>query len=111
MPILIQETFVNQDRNVQMPNVKWERSWSFPAEYGFHEAKALMADEPGRFKYRVKAVSVPYRRHAAVSQLELRGAMAMLESAMKRVAGLPEFDTYSILYDARLAVRRQLEKL
>jgi hypothetical protein len=102
---------------LQMPGGKWERSWSFPREYGFHEAKALMTFNPGRFKYRVKPVSVPYRRHAAVSQLELRGAIAMLDRAQRYTVrsvnsspmGMDAFETYKIFTSALLLLTRQME--
>ena len=61
----------------------------------------------------------PYRRHAAVTPLELRGAKAILSSALKHIVsgvnnsytGMNSFAAYSILWDARLKIVRELEKL
>ena len=65
--------------------------------------------------------SKPYRRHAAITPLELRGAIAMLESAAKytynRVPCKDDAEreqytaTCVILWDARIAVQRALEAL
>ena len=99
-----------------VPGGEYERSWSFPEEYGFHEAKVLISDKcVGNYVFRVKPVSVPkvkkYRRHAAVTQLELRGAIVMLTNALTHAAVTCDFNAWKILYDAKLAVTRQLEKI
>jgi hypothetical protein len=99
-----------------MPGGEYKRSWSFHEEYGFHEAKALISDKcVGNYVFRVKPVSVPkvkkYRRHAAVTQLELRGAIVMLTDALLHAGATCDFNAWEILYDAKLAVIRQLEKL
>ena len=97
----------------------WERSWAYPDEYTRDEAKELIND-PCNESYSFRIVPLipkPYRRHAAVTWLELRGAKAMLESAIAHGFnnsfnnGNFTFDTYSILIDAKIAVIRQLGKL
>jgi hypothetical protein len=64
----------------------------------------------------------PYRRHAAVTPLELRGAKAILESARDHIVNQARaskcgpcdanyFEPFTILYIARLRVIRELEKM
>jgi hypothetical protein len=95
----------------------WERSIFMSRTYNTKaEADAAIAAHiratSGKAKRR--AVPVPYRRHAAITPLELRGAIAMLTSARKHVLDIrvgDGFDAYSILYDARLQCVRALEEL
>ena len=111
-------------------NERWERSVSYNGQYAYSEAAQIVA-EPLNAKYTwrivpvnattiwrdgVESVRKPYRRHASVTQLELRGAEAMLTSAIKHTTDkgpcYPQaFEAYCILIDARLLVRRQLEAL
>lgn len=103
-------------------NHKWERSWSFGGEYTLVEAQALIA-KPGfeQWTFRIVPVRVQYRRHAAVSQLELRGAIALLDSARQRINGamalaVPSlnndaYDAWAIIVTALSSVTRQLEAL
>jgi len=59
----------------------------------------------------------PYRRHAAITPLELRGAIAMLRSAQKHIVQdyaenvNENFDAWEILGHARLECVRHLETL
>jgi hypothetical protein len=93
-------------------NEKWERSWTFSGEYTLNEAKRLIAqDGYERFKFRIVPARKQYRRHAAVSQLELRGAKAMLRSALKYLVTDRSTATWTILMDALDAVTCQLETL
>lgn len=127
----------------------WCRSGLFRGEYTLEQAQSIVADnEYGITSYRytevvpgrvpvVPVVPVvhavpqeqepvpvkpfkPYRRHAAVTPLELRGAITMLESARKhvsyatmntRAALNTMFDAYSTLTTARMQCVRELEAL
>jgi hypothetical protein len=110
------ELYCDLSNNADNPH--WERSWAFPGEYTKAEAERLIDQESNKhYKWRIvplngRAPEKKYRRHAAVTPLELRGAKAMLESAIDRgfMAGL-SFEAYSILVDAKIAVTCQLEKL
>jgi hypothetical protein len=103
---------------LHMGGTRWERSWSFPVEYTLSEAKAFIAQESSTmFHYRIVPLHKPYRRHAAITPLELRGAINMLENARHHVvesvgvgtqAG---FDAFVILVYARLDCVRALETL
>jgi hypothetical protein len=55
----------------------WERSWSFPDRYTMDEAQRILdRDNGGGLSFRITPwVRKPYRRHAAVTPLELRGAL------------------------------------
>lgn len=119
----------------------WMRSWAFPDTYTQAVAESILDDNP-HLDYRItsvpelvkksvkKSVKKPYRRHAAVTPLELRGAQEMLESARKHIVsahkeyivslgnssfeafeGLAYFEAFNILSEARLAVIRQLEQM
>jgi hypothetical protein len=109
---------------LQMADGGWERSWPFAKVYTMDEAQGLLDNEPSKmFNYRITPLVEParksYRRHASITQLELRGAIAMLDSANKRivtrhcaVGGYQDHrDAVSIVIDAKLAVTRQLETL
>ena len=115
-------------------NGRWDRSWSYPEEYTKAEAKALINEAliygpyDARYKWRIVSmngiVRVPkvYRRHAAVTPLELRGAIQMLERAMDHMVQLTwadklacidadYYNPFMILMDAKLACKRALEAL
>src|SRR5258708_14211079 len=93
---------------------KWNRSWAFPDMYTMDEAQGLIDSTPG-FAFRITPLRKSYRRHTAVSQLELRGAKTMLESTREYMCREYTYeeckDAWQILYDARLTVIRQLETL
>jgi hypothetical protein len=110
-----------------LSNGTWVRSWGFGGVYTMDEAQSLLdnagSDDAGIF-YRITPLikpRKPYRRHAAVTQLELRGAIAMLSSACKYLTrtinssrspiGMEAYQEFTILYHAKLAVTRQLETL
>jgi hypothetical protein len=109
-------------RSIAGEGIKWEKSASFPWLYSMDEAQAIL-DEYPQMNYRISPVTVkPYRRHAAVTQLELRGAHAMLSEARKHIAisarascngpcDANYFLPFSILTDAMLSVTRQMEAL
>jgi hypothetical protein len=112
---------------------RWVRSYKYPLKYTYTEAHNIIWT-PTALTYRlrpadekVRALPVkmvkpvkPYRRHAAVTQLELRGAISMLQNAQDHVVRATQF-RYSdfesahhprmILVDARLASERALEAL
>ena len=110
-------------------NGRWDRSWAYPEEYTKAEAKALINDPTNaRFKWRIVSlvgVRVPekvYRRHAAITPLELRGAIQMLERAMDHMVRMAcadklactdadYYNPFMILMDAKLACKRALEAL
>jgi hypothetical protein len=106
------------ERSVGGEGIKWVKSDSYPGAYSQSAAEAILDDCP-QMNYRITPVE-PYRRHAAASYLELRGATAMLHRAHDYIAkqvGDSSIDvslmlkTFSILWDARLAVTRQMETL
>ena len=109
---------------------RWGRSWSYPSEYTKAEAKELIKTRSdARYKWRIVSmngtVRVPekvYRRHAAVTPLELRGAIQMLERAMDHMVRMAcadklactdadYYNPFMILMDAKLACKRALEAL
>src|ERR1017187_10562192 len=99
-------------RSIGGDGIKWVDSDSFPGYYTEDVAQAIL-DEYPIMTYRITPVTIkPYRRHAAITQLELRGAEAMLTSAAKSRANVAyglaydtdSFEAYSILIDARLEV-------
>ena len=115
-------------------NGLWSRSWAYPEEYTKAEAKALINEAliygpyDARYKWRIVSmngiVQVPkgYRRHAAVTPLELRGAIQILERAMDHMVQLTwadklacidadYYNPFMILMDAKLACKRALEAL
>ena len=111
-------------------NGRWDRSWAYPEEYTKAEAKALInGPYDARYKWRIVSmngiVRVPekvYRRHAAVTPLELRGAIQMLERAMDHMVRLTwadilactdadYYNPFMILMDAKLDCKRTLEAL
>jgi len=107
-------------RSIAGDGQTWVRSDSFPRVYTFGEAQDIVTTYP-KMTYRVKYTSgvvltpatltrkpKPYRRHAAVTPLELRGAISMLDSALKMD---PSYDTWAILKQARLNVLRELERV
>lgn len=85
-------------RSVANDGQTWVQSDSYPLVYYMNHRI-------------VEVIRKPYRRHAAITPLELRGAIAILSKAMRFAVAIPEYDTYSILYDARLQVIRELEAL
>ena len=108
-------------------NGRWDRSWAYPEEYTKAEAKALInGPYDARYKWRIVSMNgivlVPkvYRRHAAVTPLELRGAIQILERAMDHMVRMARADKlactdadnpFMILMDAKLACKRALEVL
>jgi hypothetical protein len=108
---------------LHMGGTRWERSWSFPVEYTLSEAKAFIAQESSTmFHYRIVPLHKPYRRHAAITPLELRGAIAMLESSIEHIVHNAKVDKlactdadyynpFMILMNAKLACKRHLETL
>ncbi len=108
---------------------RWSRSWSYPSEYTKAEAKERINDPINdHYKWRIVSlvgVRVPekvYRRHAAVTPLELRGAIQMLERAMDHMVRMAcadklactdadYYNPFMILMDAKLACKRALEAL
>jgi hypothetical protein len=106
----------------------WVRSDSFPDLYEANYAQSIIDRAPS-MPYRMVPVRVPgnrvnkpYRRHAAVSQLELRGAIALLESVRTRIVyaaralAVPHmnndaYDAWVIIVTALAALTRQLEAL
>lgn len=98
---------------------KWVRSGFYPAEYTLAEAEDIVnGNEWGIKSYRYLCVSgtpttlrKPYRRHAAVTPLELRGAIAMLKSACRYLAARSEFDAWEVPYGAQHLCLRHLEAL
>ncbi len=96
----------------------WVNSATFPGYYPQDVAESIL-DEYPHLDYRMVPVTIkPYRRHAAVTQLELRGAIAMLGGAQRyltRTASvgpcLGEYEAFAIFNDAMLGVTRQLETL
>jgi hypothetical protein len=88
---------------------------SHNGEYTLARAEKLIAGAAwSGFKYRTHK---PYRRHAAVTPLELRGAHRMLTSARKYLfdgkmtACVGTFAAYQVLTDALMNVTRALETL
>jgi hypothetical protein len=99
------------ERSIAGDGITWVKSDSFPLLYTQDVAESIL-DEYPQMDYRISPVTIkPYRRHAAVSQLELRGAIGMLSRAMQYSMTVPEFDTWAIFADAKLAVTRQMETL
>ena len=110
-------------------NGRWDRSWAYPEEYTKAEAKALInGPYDARYKWRIVSMNgivlVPkvYRRHAAVTPLELRGAIQILERAMDHMVRMAcadklactdadYYNPFMILMDAKLACKRALEVL
>ena len=115
-------------------NDRWERAWSWPGDYTMEEAQGLIASEhEGRHKYRISLIpekeaeaeiakelshtgksllpKKPYRRHSAVTPLELKGASAMLKSAMKYLITMDNYGAWEYLYHANIAVLCELEAL
>ena len=93
----------------------WIQSVSFPGKYTMDEAQGLIDRYP-YMNYRITPVpKTPYRRHAAITPLELRGAKAMLGSTRrymcKQYTWDESKDAWEILMDAFVAVTRQLESL
>ena len=100
---------------------RWEKSWSYPGEYTHAEAQALI-DKPCNEGYDWKATlvsvaksPVAYRRHAAATYLELRGALELLNSTAKYLCDSYRYDqcraAYAIICDASGAVCKQMEAL
>src|ERR1017187_4553244 len=92
---------------------------SYPNTYTLERAKDILAlCVTYGLSYRMVAVTTPtpkpYRRHAAVTPLELRGAYAMLESAILYLtygtnnAAASYRDACTVLAQAKRAVRSQL---
>ena len=109
------------ERSIAGDGQRWVRSDSFPDAYSMGAAQRLLDKYP-RMLYRIAGIPrKAYRRHAAKTPLELRGALAMLQRACKQLLagdrefGLREidaaFEAYKILSDAMLRVTRELEAL
>ena len=101
---------------------QWDRSWSYPSEYTKAEAKERISlPINAGFKWRIISLGAKvYRRHAAVTPLELRGAIQILERAMDHMVRMARADKlactdadnpFMILMDAKLACKRALEVL
>ena len=96
------------------------RSDSFPEAYTMDAAQGLLDKYP-QMLYRIAEIPrKAYRRHAAVTPLELRGAKAMLESALKHNVHIVRmdfegsksaYDAWSILMAAKLECVRALEAM
>src|ERR1035441_858047 len=93
----------------------WAHSWALNQAYTKAEAAALVAKHSNpMYVFRVVPLVKPYRRHAAVTPLELRGAYAMLESAISYLtygtnnAAASYRDACTVLVQAKRAVRSQL---
>jgi hypothetical protein len=103
-------------RSIAGDGEKWVRSDSFPLVYTSEDAMKIVEDFP-TLNYRTIPATrkpKPYRRHAAITPLELRGAIAMLESASSHILTRGDTDTFeawTILIGARMVVTRQLETL
>ena len=104
-----------------LPGTKrWARSWSFGDNYTKEEAQKIEAEKSSTF-WRFRATPLPgiaptvarkpYRRHAAVTQLELKGASAMLKSAMNYGVGTNNYAAWECLYHANIAVLCELRAL
>ena len=106
--------------------VRWEQSLSYPGEYTLAEVDVILAEKFNqKYTWRIVPLSEPvrvpkpYRRHAAASYLELRGAQTMLMSARRRIVrevgssleGVWAVEAFHILTTAMLAIDRQLETL
>lgn len=132
MKYIIKRSVANQEKI-------WVRSSSYPKEYSLIEAQDIVKGERW-LKYKISEVSEPfyskgiavllplaplpprpYRRHEAVSPLELRGALAMLESAREYTckqsleyptlgSSTDSYCTWEVLFAAYVNVKRQLEK-
>ena len=95
----------------------WERSTLYTLDYAYPDAARLVARLACvGLKYRIKPIPThkPYRRRAAITPLELRGAISMLESASKHVLTREDNDTFeawTILIGARMVVTRELESV
>jgi hypothetical protein len=110
-----------------LSDIGWERSWAFPNVYTKAGVQDLLADNANKFvkshQWRIVPLTPkPYRRHAAVTPLELRGAKQMLTNAIEHIVRNARaskcgpcdanyFAPYCILSDARVAVMRHLETL
>jgi len=111
MKYIIERAFANDS------NRGWVRSDSYNGVYPEAQAQAILDDNFMAYRKSPVHDRVSYRRHAAVTPLELRGALRILESARNYYvvnAALDKFkDDYrlgwNILIDAHLAVIRQLE--
>ena len=103
------ELYCGEDRG-------WEPAWAYPKRYTLGEADAILNDlasnKYNTYQYRKVGASKPYRRHAAVTPLELRGAIAMLGSASKHILTTTGgFSPWEILYTARMHCGRALAEL
>jgi hypothetical protein len=101
------------------PSDGWVPSDTFSLEYTDDEARHIVQEETF-LRYRTVPVqSKPYRRHAAVTPLELRGAISMLRAAQKHIVvlccngvpGEPQYTAWGILQEAKLACARHLDTL
>ena len=112
---MIQKNFIVE---IQMQDNLWERSWALPDVYTYAHGRELI-DGIGRnsgVKVRLRRLK-PVYLHVA-TQLELRGAIAMLVEALAHIVRSARVEVSSgpanpfmILMDAKLAVIRQLETL
>ena len=113
---MIQKNFIVE---IQMQDNLWERSWALPDVYTYAHGRELingMRDTAG-INFRLRRLT-PVYRHVA-TQLELRGARAVLVAAYDHIVRLTKVgevssgpaNPFMILMDAKLAVIRQLEEL
>lgn len=102
------------ERSIANAGKTWVQSKSFPGKYTMDFAQDVLDIVPG-MSYRIVPASKPYRRHAAVTPLELRGAKAMLESTREYICRMYTYEecggTWEILMDAYHKVCRRLEAL
>src|ERR1039458_3014262 len=106
-----------------LPGTKrWARSWSFGDNYTKEEAQKIEAEKSSTF-FRFRATPLPgiaptvarkpYRRHAAVTLLEWKGALATLNSIIESGICTGDHQTddgwWKILDGARKKVRLGLE--
>lgn len=109
------------ERSIANVGKTWVQSNSFPGKYTMDFAQGIL-DRVPEMSYRIVPVRQPtpkpYRRHAAVTPLELRGAKAMLESTREYICREYTYNevggpggAWEILMDAYHKVCRQLEAL
>jgi hypothetical protein len=99
-------------------NEHWERSWCYPKEYTRAEATAIFAEKFNQ-QYQWRMRPLTYRRHAAITPLELRGAIQMLTNARQHLVsdvnssdeGLAAFVAFQVITHARMECVRALETM
>ena len=106
-------------RSIANDRKTWVQSDSYPGTYSWYDAEEIRVRTYQKTDMRYRMVPVmsvvpkPYRRHAAVTALELRGAVAMLDDARYYIIRVGEDNqtAWKILLHARVEVWAQLEKL